>query len=417
MKVYLSNPYGTIPGEKWREYRFLLLAKALELKGHEVVWFTSTFSHHFKIERSKESKIISISDNFKIHLIKSRPYSKNLSFGRIFRDLTYGFNLMETLKNDYPCPGVFFVGDSPVLFYYPSYWYCRKNNIPYIVDQMDLWPELIVKSFPARIRPFVEIFCFPIYQIRKKVFNNCFGFISLAKKYLDIPMSISTSIVNKPNAVIYNGIDVDEFRLQMTIVDPSIDKKLGNKSIGEIWFIFAGTLGPSYDLETMLHGFLNLNDKCKLIIAGDGSERTYVENFIKENELNNVKYIGKISKNSLPYLYSKCDIGLNTYGVYSNVEMSDKFYDYTGAGLVVLNSLQGEVKDFVEKFGIGYNYQASNLESFIDKLQLIINSDNLALMKEKSFELGSFFDQKKQMNKFSQFMDLVERSLMLKYKS
>jgi len=415
MKVYLSNPYGTIPGEDWREYRFFLLAKALASNGHEVVWFTSTFSHHFKKQRYNKSKIIFISNNIKIHLIKSRPYNKNFSFGRILRDFTYGFNLMKILINEYPAPDLFFVGDFPVLFYYPSYWYCRKNRIPYIVDQMDLWPELIVNSFSVKIRPIIEKSCYPIYKIRKKVFDHCFGFISLAKKYLDIPKSISRNIIERPNAVIYNGIDVDEFRLQMSVVDTDIDIKLGNKSVGDIWFIFAGTLGPSYDIKTMLNGFLNLNDKCKLIIVGDGSERTYVENFIKDNGLININYLGKISKNSLPYLYSKCDIGLNTYGVYSNVEMSDKFYDYTAAGLVVLNSLQGEVMDFVEKFGVGYNYQASNLHSFNDKLQLIINSDNLKVMKEKSFELGSSFDQKKQIDKFLQFMDLVERSLLLKY--
>lgn len=414
MKIYLSNPYGTIPGEDWREYRFFLLAKALASDGYEVVWFTSTFSHHFKKERSKKTKIISISDNFKIHLIKSRPYKKNFSFGRIFRDLTYGHNLMDILKKEYPNPDLFFVGDSPVLFYYPSYWYCKNNNIPYIVDQMDLWPELIVNSFPKIIRPIVEIFCYPIYKIRKKVFDNCFGFISLAKKYLDIPKSISENILERPHAVIYNGIDVDEFRLRMSVIDTNIDIKLGDKLAGEIWFIFAGTLGPSYDIKTMLQGFSKLNDKCKLIIAGDGSERTYVEKFIKDNGLINVKYIGKISKNSLPYLYSKCDVGLNTYGAYSNVEMSDKFYDYTAAGLVVLNSLKGEVMDFVDKFGVGYNYQASDLYSFNEKLHMIINDDNIKLIKEKSFQLGSSFDQKKQLNSFLQFVDLVKKSKLLK---
>lgn len=412
MKVYLSNPYGTIPGEDWREYRFYLLAKSLESEGHEVVWFTSTFSHHFKRERSNKSKIISISDNLKIHLIKSRPYKNNFSFGRIFRDLTYGINLMKTLKKDYTKPDLFFVGDSPVLFYFPSYWYCKNNRIPYIVDQMDLWPELIVNSFSKIYRPLVNLFCAPIYIVRKKVFDNCVGFISLAKKYLDIPISISNNILEKPHAVIYNGIDVDEFRAQMGIIDSYIDTKLGKKNENEIWFIFAGTLGPSYDIKTILEGFLILNNiKCRLIIAGDGSERVYVETFIKKNKLDNVKYIGKISKESLPYLYSKCDVGLNSYGAFSNVEMSDKFYDYTAAGLVVLNSLKGEVMYYVDEYNIGYNYQASNVESFLNKLQLILNGGNIDLIKKKSFQLGSSFDQKTQLDNFLQFTKLVNKNL------
>jgi glycosyltransferase involved in cell wall biosynthesis len=413
MKVYLSNPYGTIPGEDWREYRFFLLAKALASEGHEVVWFTSTFSHHFKKERSIVSKIILSENNIKIHLIKSRPYRNNFSFGRIFRDLTYGINLIKTLNKEYTSPDLFFVGDSPLLFYYPSYWYCKKNNIPYIIDQMDLWPELIVDSFPQKIRPIINMFCYPIYLTRRIVFDNSFGFISLAQKYLQIPKLISKNIADRPNSVIYNGIDVDEFRKSMTIQDDEINNKLGLKPDDEIWFIFAGTLGPSYDLKTMLNGFLKFdNTKVKLIIAGDGSERYFIEKFIEDNYMSNVKYLGKISKNALPYLYSKCDVGLNIYGEYSNVEMSDKFYDYTAAGLIVINSLKGEVRNYINEYSIGYNYTASNLPSFINVLERIVEDSCLSIMKLNSFNLGSRFDQKIQISVFKNFVKAIEQKML-----
>lgn len=412
MKIYLSNPYGTIPGEDWREYRFFLLAKALVSEGHEVVWFTSTFSHHFKKQRSKESKVISISNNLTIHLIKSRPYKRNFSFGRILRDLTYGYHLMHVLKKDYSKPDIFFIGDSPVLFYYPSYWYCSFNKIPYIVDQMDLWPELIVNSFPKVFQSIINLLCFPIYRVRRSLYDNSYAFMSLAQKYLDIPMSISKGIREKPHVVIYNGIDVDAFREQMTTTNETVDKMLGVKNSGEVWFIFAGTLGPSYDIKIMLEGFLKLsNDNCKLIIAGDGSERGYVEKFIEDNKPKNIKYIGKVSKNLLPYLYSKCDVGLNSYGQYSNVEMSDKFYDYSAAGLVIINSLKGEVMEFVDGFEIGYNYKASNIESFMQAIDKVLRCDNLNELKKNSFALGSRFDQNVQMLVFKEFMFSVTISL------
>lgn len=405
MLIFLSNPYGTIPGEDWREYRFFLLAKSLASCGHEVVWFTSTFSHHFKKQRFKKSTVIHISDNFKIHLVKSSTYRNNFSFGRILRDLTFGINLFNILNKKYVKPDLFFVGDSPILFYFPSYWYCRKRNVPYVLDQMDLWPELIVNSFPNILRPLINLICVPIKIFRKQVFNHSTGFISLAKTYLDLPKSISKNLSLVPSAVIYNGIDVNEFRSKMTTIDESIDLKVGFKGNDEIWFIFAGTLGPSYDLKTILEGFKNLNNnKYKLFIAGDGSEREYVEKFISNNTLDNVKFIGKIPKESLPYLYSKCDVGLNSYGAYSNVEMSDKFYDYTAAGLVILNSLEGEVKNFVSDNEIGFNYKASNIISFQNSLEAIINHKNLQKFKNNSKCLGLFFDQKEQLKKFKSFV-------------
>ena len=36
--IWLVNPYGPIPGEGWRAYRFNLLGEALAKAGYNVVW-------------------------------------------------------------------------------------------------------------------------------------------------------------------------------------------------------------------------------------------------------------------------------------------------------------------------------------------------------------------------------------------
>lgn len=50
MNIILINPYGPIPipEEKWREYRFTIIGNYLSSLGHNVTWYTSSFSHHFK---------------------------------------------------------------------------------------------------------------------------------------------------------------------------------------------------------------------------------------------------------------------------------------------------------------------------------------------------------------------------------
>lgn len=60
-------------------------------------------------------------------------------------------------------------------------------------------------------------------------------------------------------------------------------------------------------------------------------------------------YLGKLKPESLSYLYNKSDVGLSIYTEISNVEMPDKFYDYTAAGLPVINSLKGEVGNIVKE--------------------------------------------------------------------
>jgi glycosyltransferase involved in cell wall biosynthesis len=405
MKIYLSNPYGTIPGEAWREYRFYLLGQALFEEGHEVVWFTSSFSHHFKKHRTLESKQIVINSKFCIHLIKSPGYKNNISLGRLYRDFIYGFNLRKILISNYDKPDAFIIADSPLIFYFPSYQYCRKNKVPYVIDQMDLWPELVVDSLPKRLRSIGNL-CFSYhYFFRNQIYNNASGFISLAKKYYQIPLSYSPNLAKIPNAIIYNGIPIDEYSKLRDSISQTFSKQLPKKDVGDIWFIFAGTLGPSYDIRTILTAFHELNVlNIKLFIAGDGSERKYVEDFLRINQNSNIYYLGKLNKSELANIYFLSDVGLNAYGPYSNVEMSDKFYDYTAVGLAIINSLKGEVSDLLLNYNLGLNYKAESISSLKQAfLTYVANPDLLSSHKVNSKKISIKFDKKSQMEKFKNF--------------
>ena len=70
--------------------------------------------------------------------------------------------------------------------------------------------------------------------------------------------------------------------------------------------------------------------------------------------MNNINYLGNLSAQKLARIYYYCDIGLAVYGNGSNVDMPDKFYDYSSCGLVVLSSLKGELKDVIEENNLGY---------------------------------------------------------------
>jgi hypothetical protein len=39
--IWLFNPYGPIPGEAWRDYRFTMIAETLAAEGHHVIWWTA----------------------------------------------------------------------------------------------------------------------------------------------------------------------------------------------------------------------------------------------------------------------------------------------------------------------------------------------------------------------------------------
>ncbi len=175
------------------------------------------------------------------------------------------------------------------------------------------------------------------------------------------------------------------------------------KKAGDIWAIFAGSLGPSYDIQTMLMAARELErrgSRVYIIMAGDGPLRQTITDFVASEPRSNIVFLGQLPPDRLAALYNLCDIGLCAYSSRSNVQMPDKIYDYTAAGLVVVNSLKGEVSEVVEENGIGVQYEAEDAQSLANALTGLASHEYIRKkMRERSYALGDQFDQALQYRK------------------
>lgn len=406
MKIWLINPYGPIPTEAWRIYCYPLIANALREEGHEVIWWTSNFAHHFKKWRSDGWKDLSITEGFTIRLVPTTGYKKNISFGRFFRDAIFAFKVYKNGKKE-AAPDCIISSESPLTFGYASFKLAKHHCCPVVYHQMDLWPELIINSFPVFFRPIVNLLFSPVFYSRKKVYSKLDGSSALAKSYLEEIFKVNPKLMHKPHAVVYNGIDINKFRTKLKNNNYSL---LPSKHNSDIWAVFAGSLGPSYDLDTLCDAAKVLKEQSsniKIIIAGDGPRREYIKRISNDDDYN-LHYVGQLSSDNLASLYAQADIGLCAYSSNSNVEMPDKIYDYTASGLAVLVSLQGEVKNIVLDNCIGYSYEPGNLSDFLLKLKLMTNSsDQLEAMKALSWDLGAEYDAKSQYRKMVALVEAV----------
>lgn len=413
MKIWLTNPYGPIPipGEEWREYRFTILGNYLSSLGHEVTWYTSSFSHHFKKQRSAGWKDIEVNPKFKIRLVPTPGYKRNISFGRIYRDWVFAYKVYHEKNKINNKPDFIIYGESVLSFGFAGFKLAKFYKVPVIYDQMDLWPELMINSFPKKIQGLVNILFFPIFLSRKHIYNQFDGIISLAEQYLNAPLRFATKLKDKPHAVIYNGMDVVEFRKERTL-DEEFTKLLPPKLEHEMWYVFAGTLGPSYDILNILNvaeQLINENNKnIRIILAGDGPLKEKVNEFIRKNRGEIITYLGQLKPTFLVDLYKQCDVGLSAYTEISNVEMPDKFYDYTAAGLPIINSLKGEVGQIIQKEIIGINYKAGNAKELYEAVITLSNDPSQRkMMAAKSFEAGLLYDKNNQIQKLGPLLNEI----------
>jgi hypothetical protein len=83
VNIWLISPYGPIPGEGWRDDRFNIIGDVLAAAGHNVLWWTPNFSHHFKPFRSEGWDARLLSPRFRVRLVPTTPYSRNVGLGRL----------------------------------------------------------------------------------------------------------------------------------------------------------------------------------------------------------------------------------------------------------------------------------------------------------------------------------------------
>lgn len=414
MKIWLINPYGTLPGEAWRTYRTTYIAEALVAAGHEVISWISTIEHRSKTIRSTEWKTIHQEPGYTIHLVPSTPYTSHISWARIQFERNFIKNIISSYSHVTDKPDVMLLWDPAVFVSDLIIPFVQTLNCKLVMDVIDLWPELFRVALPRPLQFLFPIVSFPLFYRRKQLYAAADGAIAVTEDYLAVFKKINPSV---PTQTVYLGINYKDFQLntreegEHTIRGISKDKD-------EVWIIYAGTLGEHYDIQTMLNVALRLERETdyafKWLIAGEGPLRSYIIDFIEQQGLKNCNYLGVLSPTELTQLYRHADIAVSSYKSGSTVSMPAKLFDYLAMGLPVVNSLGRALKKLVKEKKIGLQYQSENQEDFYQKLIFLIeNSELRKWFAEQAKQIGTEFDVTKQYPQVVEVLKQVQGPIRL----
>ena len=79
MNIWIINPFDQLPNETDVPLRYWALCRTFAQQGHEVIWWSSNFSHLTKSKRP----LCPDTDGFAVRLIETPPYTKNISLARL----------------------------------------------------------------------------------------------------------------------------------------------------------------------------------------------------------------------------------------------------------------------------------------------------------------------------------------------
>ena len=361
-KVAVITMGVKLDGEKGYT-RFRYLCEFLVKKGYEVDLITTTFQHWEKKQRDLES-VDQKSYPFGIKFIYEPGYRKNIDLRRVRSHKIAAENLRKLLEKegDYD---LIYAEIPPNDVALAAAEYAHRNKIPFVADVNDLWPEAMRMVFDIPIVS--DLLFYPLKRDAEKVYSLTSGVIGTSDEYRDRPFLNQKRDVLKETVYVGNEISVFDREAEQHADEVQ-------KEEGTFWVTYAGTIGTSYDIRTMVLAAEELmkqgKTKIRFQILGDGPTREMLENLAKERKIQNVKFTGYVPYEQMAAYLVKSDVLINSFVRKAPQSIVTKIGDYLAAGKPMINTcMSPEFRKKVEQDGFGINIEPEDVRELVNVVE------------------------------------------------
>ena len=374
MTVWIVNPFDNLPLEGFRPQRYWLMAEAFVDAGHDVVYWTSDFSHASKKPRvlgngecSIPSDLARVSESFSVRFIPTRPYFRNVSLARVISHRKLASNWLASAVKEEKKPDVVIASLPPIRLPLFAKAYADSVGAKFVVDIMDDWPGTFYRLLPRRLRWLGPLLFFGSRRHARYLYAHADLVTGVADRYGELALSAGAKRYRR----FYHGIRLSRSgkdSASPAVSSPDSHTQLGmrfpNRSV-----LYLGNLGRTYDLRTAIEA-VALDPRLTLDIAGKGEQENALKAFAAEKGVSDrVRFHGYLDEDGLAALASKCAYGLIPMSDESCVGIPYKLADYARFGLFMLSSLRGESAALLEKYRCGALYTPGDPNSLVDKLE------------------------------------------------
>ncbi len=374
--VVLVNRSMYLPGEGGYK-RTMFLFDLMRNMGHSPILLTSNFNHYSKQERDIDQFRKRFPEYSDIVILNTGKYKRNISIKRHFVEKEWTKQVVRWVKENIDKIDVIMINMPDMNTILSISEVCKGKKIKIVVDVRDLRPEV----FKVLIKNecIYNILTFFMKRKADKAYACADVLTAVSDEYLE------RGKVNNSHAkvfqTVYIGSVLSKFDNGVKMYSSSI-----MKPDDEIWLTYAGTLGTSYDLMTVIDAVNEIKENrfngkiIKFIVLGQGPDRQMFENHAVSVGATNVQFVGFVEYEKMAAYLSKSDITINAIKRRASQSIINKVADYFSAGIPMLNGCTCvEQQRMVEKYNIGLNYEPENKEDLKNKLVSLVNDKEMRI--------------------------------------
>ena len=380
--------------------RFIYLANLLSEKENiNVEIVTSNFLHG----PYRHSVKVDQPDNFRITAIEEPGYQKNISLKRFFSHAKLAKNIGNYLKTR-AVPDCIYCAVPSLDVANVAAKYCKENNVKFIVDIQDLWPEAFKMVFNVPVLS--DIIFYPMKRQADNIYVQADEIVAVSNTYCKRALEVNKKCGKA--LTVYLGTNVEDFDNNTKL------ETLIEKNDDRLWLMYCGSLSHSYDLKTVIDALTILKDKNKkvpfFVIMGDGVKKDEFEVYAKQKNVDCL-FTGKLEYADMCSVLCKGDIVVNPIIASSPASIINKHGDYAASGLPVLNTQASvEYRQLVDYYEMGFNFKPASAQDLADKILVLSENEKLRMHMGKNARKCALekFDRK---NTYMKILNTVLRTI------
>lgn len=380
-RVVLINRSIYVPGEGGYK-RTMYLFDMMRNLGHHPILLTSDFNHYNKTKRNIEEFRKSYPTYRDIIFLHISAYKKNISMKRYLAEKEWKNAVKKWVQRNAHKIDTVMLSMPEMDTILAIKDICRDNDIEMVVDVRDLSPEafrVILKN-----EYLYKTLTYGMKKKADKAYSCADKLFAVSEEYLKRGLQANKKA--EISEYVYIGCALDLF-------DSGV-KEFSNDIIkpeNEIWVTYAGTLGTSYDLITLIEAANILRNqefdgkKIRVMILGQGPDKEFLQKYAEQIGASNVTFVGFVDYPQMAAYLSKSDMTINAVKKRASQSIINKVSDYFAAGIPMLNGCTcKEQQDMVEKYNVGLNYEPENVKSLTKAITMLASNLNRSLKYGKN---------------------------------
>ena len=247
-------------------------------------------------------------------------------------------------------------------------WIKRR---PFVFELRDLWPDSIVAVGAMGEGPLLRM----LRRLEYWLYHRAAKIISVTNAFKRV--LVANGVPQEKIAVIRNGVDLKAFVPGPKPVQ--LARRLGMK--GKFVAAYVGTIGMAHGLDTLLSAAERLRHRKDLafVLVGTGAERTRLEEDGKRRGLENVVFVGPVSKEEVKQYWRLCDVALvllKDVPLFLHV-IPSKMFEAMGTGRPIILGVRGESQELLQEAVAGIVIPPENPQALAEAITKVMDNPSL----------------------------------------